>query len=352
MTNIISDKLSHLSFSKLALLDRSPKDFYKRYIEQEEVISDKHAVNLGSLVDCLLTEPDNLYSIFKVVSHNEPTNLMKDYTDLFINYYKNLLADTDSELSDSEKQLAAHESAYTHGTFKISSDKVIERFNKEAKDYAMDIVTAGDKIIVTTEDFLKASACSTALLNNKFTKDFLSHYIVGNKEKIYQLEDTFEILDNGFPLTFKVKLDLVIIDHDNKTIQPLDIKTTSSSPYAFTKSMYSYRYDIQGALYSHYIKHVFKARKGLEDYKVLDFKYIVVNVDYPKNPLIWKLSYNDNRAAFAGKLAGYNRAGIWELINDLHWHLENDLWDYSREVYENNGIVETRMHNEPERTEE
>ena len=352
MTNIISNKFSHLSYSKLALLDKSPKDFYRKYIEGEEVIEEKHAVNLGSLIDCLLTEPDNLYNIFKVVAHNEPTGLMKDYTSVYIDNYKKLLADTDSSVSDGEKQLAAHEQAYATKIFKISLDKVIERFNKEAKDYAMAVATAGDKIIVTSEDFLKASACSTALLNNKFTKDFLSLYIVGNKEKIYQLDDTFEILNSGYPLTFKVKLDLVIIDHDNKTIQPLDIKTTSSSPYAFTKSMYSYRYDIQGALYSHYIKHVFKARKGLEDYKVLDFKYIVVNVDYPKNPLIWKLSYNDNRAAFAGKLAGYNRAGIWELINDLRWHLENDLWDYSRELYENNGVVETRMHNEPERAEE
>jgi hypothetical protein len=351
MNNIISDKIDHLSFSKLALLDRSPKDFYKKYIEGEEVIANTHAVNIGSLIDCLLTEPDNLYNIFKVVNYSEPTGLMQDYTNAFIVHYKNLLSNKPDTLSDSEKQLVAHEKAYANNIFKISIEKVIERFNKEARDYASSVVTAGDKVIVTTEDFLKASACANALLNNKFTKEFLSNYIVGNKEKLYQLNDTFEILDGGSPITFKVKLDLVIVDHDNKTIQPLDIKTTGSSPYAFTKSMYSYRYDIQGALYSHYINHIFKARKGLEDYKVLDFKFIVVNVYYPKNPLIWKLSYNDNRAAFAGKLAGYTRAGIWELINDLHWHLENDLWDYSRELYETNGVLETKMHNEPERAE-
>jgi len=327
----------HISFSRLALLDRSPFLFHKKYILGEE-IEDKEstAMNLGSAVDCLLCQPDEFYNLFAVSTVEKPTGQMGDYVTALHYHIEKLVSQGESDVFEKAEQLA-----YQDAGFKRDSiDKVRERFNTEAKEYYNFLVSSKDKIVLSFEQLTKANAAVEVLKNNKFTRQFLAETLEQGIERFYQHESKFTHND----INYVVKLDVIIVDHKNMTIQPIDLKTTSESPYGFTKSMHKYRYDIQAVIYSHYISTEFVKEKGLEEYQILPFKFIVINVEYPNNPLIWKMSYNDIMVAKMGLAGDSNVKGFWDLIEDLKWHLTNDVWDYKREVYESNGELVTNMY--------
>lgn len=326
--------LSEISYSKLALLDKSPTLFYKKYILQEYIPEESEALTLGSAVDCLLTQPDEFYNLFSVTTKSSPTGQLE-------NFVKKLI-----ELKELTKESFEEAYRYTQecngGKVRDSIEKFIENFELKAKEYYLEKINSQGKQILTFEQFLQAQQIVTILKTNRFTSQFLADFIGENIDRYYQVDKTFEYQDLGF----KVKLDVIIVNHNKQTIQPLDIKTTSDSPYGFTKSMYRFRYDLQAVIYSHYIYESFIKEHNLENYQVLPFKFIVVNSQYPTNPLIWKMSHHDMIIAKMGKSGGSKVKGFWDLIDDLKWHISTDLWDYKREIYESNGEVESKMYGE------
>lgn len=341
-----SSQFPTISFSRLALFDRSPYLYYKKYILGEVIEDDTTTLDIGSAVDCLITEPDEFHNRFAVATVPVPTAMMGDYVKSLYKNYKSLLEST--PLSEEACYNSAEVTAYTEAGFKISLDKVKERFLAEGLAYFNFLKQSEGKMTISFENFTIAQTAANILKSNRFTAKYLSETLSGNKQRFYQVDSTFTY-DN---INYKVKLDAIVVDHDNKTIQPLDIKTTSDSPYGFTKSMWKYRYDLQAVIYSHYISTEFVKANNLESYTILPFKFIVINVKFPNNPLIWSFSESDYMAAKLGKAAGYSVKSMWEIMDDLDWHISNDLWDYTREVYENEGELTTNMYDKAKTPEE
>ena len=341
--------LPTLSFSRLALFDRSPYQYHKKYILGEEVEKDTTVLDIGSAVDCLITQPDDFHNLFVVSTVKEPTAMMGDYVKYLFKYYVYFSQEYPMpDLEGIDIMGMAEEKAYQEAGFKISKEAVKERFVKEGAEYFRFLLKSQGKITIGFENFTKAQQAANILKTNKFTSKYLSETLVGNKERFYQLEDEFTF--DG--VSYRSKLDCVIVDHDEKTIQPLDIKTTGDSPYAFVKSMHRFRYDLQAVIYTHYISTKFIVDKNLTGYTILPFKFIVINVEYPNNPLIFRFSDTDFMAAKLGLKAGYNIRGIWDIMDDLEWHISNDLWEYKREVYEADGEIMTNMYDKRKTQEE
>jgi hypothetical protein len=321
------------SFSRLSLLDKSPYLFYKKYILGEEIeYKESTAMNLGSAVDCLLSQPDKFYNLFYVSTSTKPTGQMENFV--------NKLIDLKEITDDAFNEAYSFTQTLNGGKLRDGIDKFIERFHKEARKYFDDKVNSEGKIVLTFEEYTKAEQAANILKTNIFTSKFLSENLGEGIDRYYQHDEIFE--HNG--LFYKVILDLVIVNHNDQTIHPIDIKTTSESPYGFTKSMHKYRYDLQAAIYSHYIHEKFVKDKDLETYAVQPFKFIVINVEYPNNPLIYKMSHHDMIIAKMGIEGGSPTKGLWNLIEDLKWHISNDLWEYKREIYESNGEIVTNMY--------
>lgn len=327
--------LQEISFSKLSLLDRSPYLFYKRYILKEDIKEESDGLNIGSAVDCLLFTPDEFYNRFSICTKSSPTGQLENFVKKLIELQRN----------DEEAYNIAYEYTKSEngGKLRDTIEKFIERFEKEAKPYYLEKINSVDKIILSFEDFLKVQQSVNILKTNSFTSKYLSDTVLPNIERFYQVSDIFSIKD----IQIKVILDTIIVDHENKTIQPLDIKTTSYSVYSFKKSIIKYRYDLQAAIYSLYIKHKFSEINHIKDYTILPFKFIVINPDYPDNPLIWVISECDLKIAeFGYKSDIVSIIGFWDLIDNLKWHIQNDCWIYNRYVYELNGELEAYIYEE------
>lgn len=136
-------------------------------------------------------------------------------------------------------------------------------------------------------------------------------------------------------LDCKVLIDGIVIDHKEKTVQPYDLKSTIKSVYDFHgEGFYTYGYYIQAALYDEALVRFFKSedvtcdhplRKELtfavmQGYKLKHFEFVVVTKKDDREPaLIYQVSPESMHVFKQGT------NGIYQLLDDLKWHLVNDV---------------------------
>lgn len=88
---------------------------------------------------------------------------------------------------------------------------------------------------------------------------------------------------------------LIVVDHSKKTIYPVDLKTSSHREYDFYKSFVQWRYDIQARLYWRLIRQTLDRDDYFKDFKLADYKFIVVNNINNPLPLVWKFEYTQQQ---------------------------------------------------------
>lgn len=112
---------------------------------------------------------------------------------------------------------------------------------------------------------------------------------------------------------------LIIVDNEKKTIQPCDLKTSSHNEWEFPKSFQQWRYDLQARLYWRLINANVKADPFFKDYKVLPYKFIVVNRKNCK-PMVWDFPMTE-------------ALGQIELITPTGYHITwRDPYDIGKEL--------------------
>jgi len=129
------------------------------------------------------------------------------------------------------------------------------------------------------------------------------------------------------------------IDHNNKIVYMEDIKTGSSRADEFTKSFIKYCYYFQEAVYTKAFDSICK-QLGLVGYTLAPFKFIFIGRG-EKVPHVFEISDKWHNAAINGftTKAGYKYKGLDENLDLIYYHWKNKLYDFSQEVYENNGSL-------------
>jgi len=194
--------------------------------------------------------------------------------------------------------------------------------------------------VVTAEDVNNAEKIVEELRNNPVTKDVVN-LVSSSRYTIYnQLQVEGYVLDGH---EFKSMMDKVIVDHEKKTIQVYDLKCTWSVEN-FLEEYYLYRRAyIQALLYYKAALHFMNNTEDIRGYRVEPPRFIVCDSTNYYNPLIYTLSDKDLEDAYNG-FTHKNREykGVKEIIADLKWALENNIWNISRENSINNGLVNIR----------
>ena len=133
---------------------------------------------------------------------------------------------------------------------------------------------------------------------------------------------------NGSMVPCKSLIDRLEIDHENKTIKLIDIKTTLSVS-KFMDSFNKYDYGKQMAFYWMAIYWYFKNELNLdiEEYENETFIVAIENgsnevrvFDVPDSIILSKITE------------------IEQDITKIDWHFSNNLWDYTKEYYEGDGV--------------
>lgn len=197
------------------------------------------------------------------------------------------------------------------------------------------------KQIISQSDFELGMAMHLTLVTHQFTSRFFQDF--GWNYILTQVPIQFKINE----VNCKSLLDRVIIDHLNKTIEPIDIKTGEEK--SFLSNFNRYEYYLQAAMYCLAVDQ-FKLQQGLDDYEVLPFKFIYISRNNPNLPLIYEMDEQfvlDHINGFINKY-GEIEKGILQLIDDYSWYIANEVYDVKREIFEANGVIKLKNFNKRE----
>jgi len=273
------DKKFYFSYSGLNKLLFSPKAFYKHYIlDDREEKTDAHLVE-GSLLHCLLLEPEKYDEKFIM----SPSKLPKgNNLDIVLKTFQ-VYSEQDDEtlnLSDfSQEILSILVSINLHQSLKTDEQRLKKVLTQENKDYFDFLKAKGSRAIIDSATKIKAEESIEYL---KADEQVMNLMCLNSPNTYNELKLKMDMQGVSFGL--KGIVDNIVIDKESKTIFVNDLKTTSKPLLKFKDTLEFYRYDLQAAIYytlaRHYVKEQFPE---LNNFKVV-FTFIVIdsfNLIYP-----------------------------------------------------------------------
>ena len=261
----------NFSYSSLNRLLFSPALFYKDYILQEkEVRMDKHLIE-GSVIHCLLFEPDKLEEKFKIAPGKTPSDSVKKVLHNMLQYTDSKKLDKveDFVILDSLKEINLYQS------LKKDEQRLAKIRTQDNADYWHFIINDIKNVIDV--DTLNKCKERVELLNaNDEVKEALT-----KKQSDFELDPIqthaeaylkCELKDYDFGLHGYV--DFYEINDDTKEVTIYDLKTTSKSITDFADTVEYYNYWLQAAVYS---KLVYENLPEDKQEYIIRFRFIVID---------------------------------------------------------------------------
>lgn len=266
-----------LSYSTLSKYERSGFNDLDNLFDRIETPS----LTFGSAVDSIVTGGRKEFDERFIVADfpNISDNLVQIARTLFRMYgnkYDSIDKIPDNILASVGEQCGF----YANDKYKNYRVKLIK---EGCPEYYRLLFLAEKKTIINSQTYQDVLNTVEALKTSEATKWY------------FQEDNPFENIERLYQLKFKAKLnniwyrcmaDLIVVDHDAKTVQPIDLKTSSKKEWDFYKSFIDWRYDIQARLYWRIIRAVMDEDEVFKDYKLLPYKFIVAN-RMTLTPLVW-----------------------------------------------------------------
>lgn len=270
-----------LSYSTLARYEREGFNNLDKLFDRIETPS----LTFGSAVDSIITggqeEFDERFMVAEFPSM--PDSIVKIIKSLYKQYagtYRSLLNIPDNSIiRETEDQ------NYQMNWKPETRAKVIR---EKGTDYYNLLFVAGDRCIIDTQTYQDVCNAVKALKEGSSTKLYFAddNPFEPDIERLYQLKFKGEF--DG--ITYRNMADLIIVNHKEKWVKPVDLKTSSHTEWDFYKSFVDWRYDIQARLYWSIIRQNMDKDEYFKDFKLLDYDFIVVN-KRTLTPLVWNCPF-------------------------------------------------------------
>ena len=307
----------------------------KRMIE-EGMNETSDALRLGDAFDCMMFDSKEIVEErFHVMQLYNPHSNGATVGGKFINKMIPIASDG-FPLEDNYS--VAYDQA---GLAKTKKDDFISKLpNSETEKYLKEIISSRGKIVLQKDEYDKLVLMQRILRSdpnfgkyfvNDLVKDQMRYKISEHEEVIYQLVVLWD--------DCKVMLDIVYINHETKTIKPIDLKTTSVKNHDVQATIIKYDYIYQAGMYHLGVSHW--RDENYPDYKVENFSFIFSEKSITFAPIEMVVSDTDLNAAIYGGIDKYNnyQSGILDLIDALKWHQTNNKWEYRLGAYLTKGCI-------------
>lgn len=267
-----------LSYSTLSTFQRLGFNGLDKLFDRKESPS----LTFGSAVDSIITGGQEEFdSRFFVGAFPEMSDaLEKIITDCFNTNH--IIYKTLSDIPDSKIIEIAANYNYQNNWKPETRAKVIKEKGEEF--YNLLYLSEG-KTVISDEMYADVLNCVRALRESDSTK----YYFAPNNpfdntiERFYQLKFKTEL--NG--VIYRCMADLLIVDHKNKIITPVDLKTSSHTEWDFYRSFVDWNYQIQARLYWRIIRKIMNSDDYFKDFTLADYIFIVIN-KHTLIPLVWE----------------------------------------------------------------
>ena len=205
-----------------------------------------------------------------------------------------------------------------------SETKITKLKNEGVSSYYDLLFLSENKTLISSQVYEDILNSVRALKESNSTREYFKDDspFDDSIEHLYQLK--FKTVLDGVP--YRCMSDLLIVDYKSKTVQPIDLKTSSHTEWDFFKSFIQWNYQIQARLYWRIIRDVMNKDSYFKDFVLKNYKFIVVNKT-TLTPLVWSFPYTKSLGTLSIKTADPNKVVIFkdpEVIGkELYKYLQN-----------------------------
>jgi hypothetical protein len=343
--------------SQKDFMKHGPHFYYENYVAEERPERREfstESTDIGDLVDCLITQKA-AFNTFYYISGD--VKVSPDFRKVLDNGWNLALTFLLNEKKMPEEKALLHpflQKAEEAMPFLLAAarnvvltdpsgvEKVGYRNNykdealskyilEDGGSYYSDKGAAGGRKILDQTTYNVAMKCADSILkHDTIGKMWQVTNKKGKQELFGQLMVTVEI--NG--VLCKILLDYTLFDHVNKIIYPKDVKSARSHRQ-FMENYVNFDYPNQGSFYSGVLKAKYP------DYKIAPFEFVVGCTDSGEDPMVYRMSETELTVARDGAQlkSGKTIRGWMNVVNQIRWHYDNDLWRYPKEFYDNGYIM-------------
>lgn len=303
-----------LSYSTLARYEREGFNNLDKLFDRIETPS----LIFGSAVDSIITGGQEEFEERFIVAEfpSISDTIMKIVNDIFREFcitHRNLDSVPDAEIIH-----RASSFNYQPNWKPETRAKVIR---EKGSDYYNLLFIAGDKTILDTQTYQDVCNAVKALKESESTKFYFApnNPFEPDIERFYQLKFKGEF--DG--ILYRNMADLIIVNHKEKWIKPVDLKTSSHTEWDFYKSFVDWRYDIQARLYWSIIRQNMDNDEYFKEFKLLDYDFIVVN-RRTLTPLVWNCPFTQVLGTIKfGKNEQIEMRSPFEIGKELSYYLSS-----------------------------
>ena len=302
------------SYSTLARFEREGFENLDKLYDKVESPS----LTFGSMVDTILTDGmDEFNKKFFVAQFPKIDDSVKNNVNIIFEHCSSTY-NTILDIPDSIVINITNETGYQKNWKPETRARVLK---EKGEQYYNLLFLSKDKQIVTQEDYNDANECVNILKTSKQTKEyFTDSFFNDDIEHLYQLKFKGEF--EGIPV--RIMADLVIVDHKNKRIKPIDLKTSYKPEYKFFWSFMDWLYNIQARLYWYTIRQNMDKDPYFKDFILENYEFVVISRG-TKVPLVWE--YPDTTKTgtlFYGRRQQYKCRDWRDILKELHYYQSND----------------------------
>lgn len=318
------EDLTRISNSNIGWFLKKGPRYLKEMLNGKEGLKASF-LDKGTMIHEYILQPEEFWKDYIILDFAVPK--VKQQKDLLEFYSTARLVDPFA--SEDNILLKSYEAAYNNNKSKEKKIQEAKELVELYQNYIEYFRNKDSKKVISFADFNMLKAIKKNMEDHKKANELLFKY-----PETFEVHNEFHI-NWEYPnastlgdLPCKSLLDRVMIDHTNKKIILVDIKTTADI-YNFKHSIEEFDYCRQLAYYWLAIHWYFKneLKLNIEEYEYETYIIAVQSHD----------GYEVRVFKFNPKTVEERLVAIDYAIKRIAWHKDNNLWDHMKEYYDEDG---------------
>lgn len=303
-----------LSYSTLAKYEREGFNNLDKLFDR----IDTPSLTFGSAVDSIITGSQEEFDERFIVADfpSTPDTIIKIVNDVFREF-----CDTHKDLDSIPDVEIIHRASSFNYQPNWKPETRAKVIKEKGADYYNLLFIADGKTVLNTQTYQDVCNAVRALKESTATKFYFApnNPFEPNIERFYQLKFKGEF--EG--VKYRNMADLIIVNHKEKWVKPVDLKTSSHTEWDFYKSFVDWKYDIQARLYWAIIRQNMNKDEYFRSFKLLDYEFIVVNRK-TLTPLVWECPFTQSTGTLTfGKNQQIEMRSPFEIGRELTYYLSS-----------------------------
>lgn len=318
------EDLTRISNSNIGWFLKKGPRYLKEMLDGKEGLKASF-LDKGTMIHEYILQPEEFWKDYIILDFAVPK--VKQQKDLLEFYSTARLVDPFA--SEDDILIMSYEAAYNNNKSKEKKIQEAKELVELYQNYIEYFRNKDSKKVISFADFNMLKAIKKNMEDHKKANELLFNY-----PETFEVHNEFHI-NWEYPnasslgdLPCKSLLDRVMIDHTNKKIILVDIKTTADV-YNFKHSVEEFDYCRQLAYYWLAIHWYFKneLKLNIEEYEYETYIVAVQSHD----------GYEVRVFKFNPKTVKERLVAIDYAIKRIAWHKDNNLWDHMKEYYDEDG---------------